>query len=270
MHKLNNPLVETLDSIPILVYHSVRPGGEFGVTTVHPQVFREHIIAILEAGFRPITFHSLLEATNFPRKPIIITFDDGYVSLMDYAFPVLQEMNASAVVFMVTRFIGRPAMWDVHFASARQQHLTAAHLREMVTHGWEIGSHTCTHRALPFLNHHQLHQELVASRNRLMDIIGKPILSVAYPFGLVNQRVISVVREVGYHFGTGSPFWKNRKSTQFTLPRLPVFPWYRASYMLQLLSGSIPWWQQKVTAVVRWPAVFTPIYQRLFRPYLWR
>ena len=188
---------------------------------------------------------------------------------MDYALPILKEKNFSAVVFMVTGFIGKRAVWDVPFAGARYWHLNGPQLRELVAHGWEVGSHTVTHRALPWLNSGQLQWELEYSRITLMQLIGEPVESIAYPFGLVNSRVIKVVQHTGYRVGTGSPFWKNSKFGLLNLPRIPVFPWYRGKHIVQLLNGSFSLWQRSITAMVRWPAVFTPFYQALFRRHLW-
>ncbi len=270
MPKLSSLPAETFAQLPILVYHNVHPARALGVTSVHPEVFRRHIAVLLQEGFTPVTFQGLLKAPRFPPKPVVITFDDGYASLMDYAVPILEEYGVPAVVFVVTRFIGKRASWDVHFAGGRLYHLALQELQHLTQLGWEVGSHTATHRALPWLNSTQLQQELAHSRMTLMDMLGQPVDSVAYPFGLVNSRVVRVARKVGYRVGTGSPFWKNAWMGPLALPRIPVFPWYREAQIVRLVNQHTSPWQRGMTAVVRWPAVFTPIYQVLFRPHLWR
>jgi len=258
--------------IPVLVYHKVQPGVELGVTTVHPRVFRKHIQWISQQRFTPITFRTLITipATELPPKPIIISFDDGFASVADYAFPIMQEARFPGVVFAISGFLGKRGVWDVNLGSRPPLHLSGAQLRVLVNQGWEVGSHTITHRALPFLNGRELRRELEVSRNYLEDVIGTPVRTVAYPFGLSSQRVLRVSKKAGYAFATGSPFFSRWEGQPIVFPRIPVFPWDTPATLAKKVTAPHSLKYQITTRIIRWPAVFSPIYQLLFRRFLWK
>jgi len=91
----------------------------------------------------------------------------------------MQEARFPGVVFAISGFLGKRGVWDVNLGSRPPLHLSGAQLRVLVNQGWEVGSHTITHRALPFLNGRELRRELEVSRNYLEDVIGTPVRTVA-------------------------------------------------------------------------------------------
>ena len=257
---------------PVLVYHKVQPGIELGVTTVHPRVFRKHIQWIRQQQFTPITFQTLITTpeSHLPAKPIIISFDDGFASVAEYAFPVMQEAQIPGVVFAISGFLGKRGVWDVNLGSRAPLHLSGEQLRSLVQQGWEIGSHTVTHRALPFLNTAELKEELDASRCHLEDTIGAPVKTIAFPFGLTNSRVLRASQRAGYIFATGSPFLSRWEGQPIVFPRIPVFPWDTPGTLEKKIAAPQALTYQITTRIIRWPAVFSPIYQLLFRRFLWK
>ena len=98
--------------IPVLMYHNISedyPKGAEGAN-ISPQLFRQHMEAILEDGYTPILVKDYYDSAEsgkaLPEKPIIITFDDGYLSNYEIAYPMLKEMNIPATIFVVTSTVG--------------------------------------------------------------------------------------------------------------------------------------------------------------------
>lgn len=94
-------------SIPVLMYHHVRPGS--GMIAVSPERFEAQIAALARGGWRSLTTQDLerhLAGEPVPPKSVLITFDDGYLDNWVYAHPVLQRHGMSAVLFLVTSWIG--------------------------------------------------------------------------------------------------------------------------------------------------------------------
>ncbi len=257
-----------MKGIPILVYHKVDSRLEPGVTTVHPGRFRRHVQFLQDHGFRSVTFRDILENRPLPARPVILSFDDGLESVYREAFPVLQALGFRAVVCMVAGFVGRTNGWDVNLGGRSFRHLDWAQLKELHSQGWEIASHSLTHRALPFLNHRALERELRESRRVLENGLRDQVVTLAYPFGLYNRRVLRAARRAGYRFGLGNVFWDVSAPDAFALPRLTVFPFDAPRQLSCKLNGRPGLPLRLSLAMLRWPAVLTPIYQLLFRRHL--
>ncbi|RMF48577.1 MAG: hypothetical protein D6750_07485, partial [Bacteroidetes bacterium] len=146
----------TLPPIPILCYHRIveEPlSGRLAGLGVPLHRFAQQLEALSRMGFSPITFRDVLAylegQASLPRRPIILTFDDGYEDNYRYAFPLLQRYGMRAVIFGVTDPTRRWNFWDADAAPAPL--LTPAQMREMAQYGIEFGAHTVTHPHLPQL-----------------------------------------------------------------------------------------------------------------------
>ena len=93
--------------LPVLMYHHVSPNP--GLVTLSPEIFREQIAALAAAGWRSIGSKDLedfLAGQPLPAKSVLISFDDGYVDNFIHAHPVLREFGMTALLFIVTGWIG--------------------------------------------------------------------------------------------------------------------------------------------------------------------
>ena len=194
----------TLEYFPVLAYHKISPHIEFGLTTIHPEIFEKQLQLIQKSGFKPLTFIDLHANPLLPDKPVIITFDDGYESLYQYALPILKNYGFKAVIYVLSDYIGKINNWEAYKIQRHHRHLNVDQIQELVDSGFEIGSHGKSHNYLPALNNYQLHQELMVSKKEISDITGGDIISFCYPYGVSNMQIEENVKKSGYHFAVGN------------------------------------------------------------------
>jgi peptidoglycan/xylan/chitin deacetylase (PgdA/CDA1 family) len=180
-------------SIPVLVYHSVarttcaEDPFRLGVP---PETFRAQMKYLHARGYATLTLDELAEIENSEKpdtdKRVAITFDDGYLDNYTAGFPILQEFGFSATIFVVTDLIGK------------KRYMNWSQAREMQDYGISFQSHTCTHPDMTKLEAADAVRELVASREKIEDVLGSQVRHFAYPYGLYNPDVIRRVQDAGY------------------------------------------------------------------------
>ena len=138
---------------------------------------------------------------------MVITFDDGFASTLR-ARTLLDEAGFVATVFVVTDFVdsGDPLCWpgvEQWLAGKTRGEMTPLgweQLESLLEGGWEIGSHTTTHALLPQLGDEELAHELADSRRTIEHRLGLAE-TVAYPYGLADERVAKAAKDAGYLAG---------------------------------------------------------------------
>ncbi|MFQ5584732.1 MAG: polysaccharide deacetylase family protein [Calditrichia bacterium] len=253
----------------MLVFHKITTRHEIGINAFSPERFRSCIQYLADNGYRASTFRDLLEDTSCPSKPVILTFDDGYECIYESAFPVMRRVGFPGVVFVVSGFIGRYNDWDVNPGGTRFPHLNKEQIRELNDAGWEIGSHTMNHVALPFLNTRMMRRELSVSRTVLKNLTGREVKTIAYPFGLYNPRVIEAAKRAGYMFGCRNVSFESNRNDLLKIPRVPLNQGRGIKTIQKFMAnGGLKGATRLKLIVTGWPAIFSPIYQILFRRYL--
>ena len=186
--------------LPVLLYHHIgplRPGVVPGLT-VTPEVFERQLRWIARRGYTGIRPADWVrwrrEGKGLPAKPVLLTFDDGYMDLVEHALPVLRRYGFGAVVFIVTGLVGRTNAWDEAHGWGSLDLMTAEQIRYWATQGIEFGAHTRTHTDLTTLAADEMAEEIVGSGDDLAKITGSPVTSFAYPYGYYNQSVNDCAR----------------------------------------------------------------------------
>jgi peptidoglycan/xylan/chitin deacetylase (PgdA/CDA1 family) len=189
--------------VPILMYHSVtdRPTPETRPHAVRPADFADQLGYLKDGGFTPLTVADLVASLHgtgpgLPDRPVVITFDDGYADFHTEALPVLERHDFPSTVFVTTGWLddagptaaGRPL----------DRMLSWSQAREAAAHGVEIAGHSHSHPQLDQLRDHDLRQELRRNKALLEDRIGRPVTTMAYPYGYSSARVRGEVRKAGY------------------------------------------------------------------------
>ncbi len=214
---------------PILLYHHVSDAGNGNRYYITPDVFRSQLQALRDWGYTSVTVSDLVNALvnggDLPSRPVAITFDDGNLDIYQNAFPIMQEMG-----FVGTFYIVANRLQSRYFVNADQ-------LREMIGAGWEIGCHSMSHVDLT-LDPNAIAYEVASSRSILVDTLGVPVNTFAYPYGIINDFVVNKVSEYGYQAGMGlGSGWKHSWGTLFYLSRIEV----QSSYDMVKFASLLPW-----------------------------
>jgi peptidoglycan/xylan/chitin deacetylase (PgdA/CDA1 family) len=189
--------------VPCLLYHQLqpsdRPTDEIDpVYVCYADRFQEQMDYLKAAGYTTLTIDDLMAARDDPRrlpeKPVMITFDDGFASNYDLAFPVLRRNRQRATIFMTP---DRSSHNFRNFAHLDRP-LDDAQLAELSASGVDIQSHGLTHRFLTELSDADLRRELEAPRTILQEVTGRPVRYLAIPGGAYDGRVRHAARDAGY------------------------------------------------------------------------
>ena len=141
----------------------------------------------------------------------VLTFDDGHLSNAVLVAPILRRHGFTATFFVTASWIGQP------------RYMAWEHLRDLVTAGMEIGTHSLTHRPPVSLSPAELDHELRESRRILEAGLGTPILTGSAPTGFHNPAIGRTARDAGYKALCVSRIGLLRPGFDpFSIPRVPV------------------------------------------------
>lgn len=225
-----NGLSLTQDNIgiPILYYHSVSPSADNEVI-ITPEILKSELQYLKDEGYTTLTLNEvsdyLLNSSAIPSKSIVITFDDGYMDNYDNAFPILKELGMKATIFCITSKLDG------------SYYLSPNAIKEMSDYGIDIQSHTVTHPKLDSLTYDEQLTELKESKKTLESITGKPVTSIAYPFGNFNEDTIKAAEASGYSLGfTTNRGLADRNDHYLKIDRIYVSSNYDLKTFKEILS----------------------------------
>ncbi len=184
-----------------ILFHSVGKKKRTGFAHYPSTSFALFISHLASTNTQCLTVCQATHVKTQPEqaKKLVITFDDGFSDFYENALPILSAHDTKATIFPVVGYLGRLSDWDVY---PSMMHLSKDQLREIASLGHEIGSHTMTHADLTLLADKDLRYELYASRIELEDILGASVVSLSFPGGNWNARVIDAALDAGYTCGT--------------------------------------------------------------------
>ncbi len=190
--------------ILVLCYHAVSDTWRAPLS-VTPAALDQQLATLVARGYEGRRFTDAM--TEEPTQPtLVVTFDDGYRSVLEQAKPILDRHGLPGTLFVPTDWPAdpRPMRWpgiDRWLKGPFEGELSQLRwdeIRELTAAGWEIGSHTCSHPHLTALPDEDLARELTISRSQIEDQLQAPCTSIAYPYGDVDDRVESATRNAGY------------------------------------------------------------------------
>jgi len=157
---------------------------------------------LARAGYQTIGFDDLVSArdraTQLPRRPLIITFDDGFRDAAELAAPVMLACGFTATFYLVAALVGRDSEWLRAERGVSLPLFDWRTARELEGAGFSCGAHSLTHPHLAALSEPECRRELAASRSELEDHLGHRVLDFAYPFGSYDERVRQWTADAGY------------------------------------------------------------------------
>lgn len=215
MNTLYGPCV----NLPVLMYHHIqesetaKTNGNSGLT-VNPVNFEKHLAYLNDKGYVSITPAQLISffdsGVSLPKKPVMLTFDDGYDDFATFAAPLLSRYSIKASVFLPTGLIENPGYltWNVISSLAGQ--------------GIYFGNHTWSHRSLG-TNSQANKKEIDTAQQQLSDHGQDPLKVFVYPYGTTSTSGMNVLRESGYQLAfTTAPGRIACAKRRLTIPRLRI------------------------------------------------
>jgi peptidoglycan/xylan/chitin deacetylase (PgdA/CDA1 family) len=183
--------------VPILTYHNLAEQAK-GRLVLAAASFREQMQYLKTNGYRVVSIADFIEFTRLgrqlPQRAVVLTFDDGYRSFKDFAYPVLKELGFTATLFIYTDWVG-----------AGRGALSWNDLRELTAAGFDIEAHTKTHadlRRAPGETEAQyarrMHAELEVPQDLFSKNLGRRSPILAYPYGRWEEGLLPRVKEHGY------------------------------------------------------------------------
>ena len=181
----------------VLLNHGVAataPADDHSSLFVTDDQLDAQIQHLTRRGRRPIDLSVYLSGAA-PSRSFLMTFDDGYLSVLEHAAPRLRDAGVPAVVFVPAGMIGSTTDVPERILDERE-------LRTLIDdYGFEVGAHGFDHRPLVGLDDDELRRQTAGARERLLDVLGKAPRAFAYPHGAVDARARSAVRDAGYQAG---------------------------------------------------------------------
>ncbi|MBN2011050.1 polysaccharide deacetylase family protein [candidate division KSB1 bacterium] len=252
--------------VPILAYHNIGFQFEWGINVVSPRLFEKHIKYLATDGYQSIRIEQYISGDIQKQKPVIITFDDAYQQVFEYAYPVLDEYGFTASIFVVTDYVGKKNTWDINLGGKSAYHMGWGEIKELASKGWEIGSHTSTHPDLVALSDEALALELSQSRQELQARFGTQIHVMSYPFNRCNTRVVKAVQSAGYSGACclAGKLLISSAYRHFTIPRRGVYAiddigWFKHKLKNHVI-GKLDDFRQKIISTC---AVGSVYYKRM-------
>lgn len=207
------------ESVPVLNYHQINDTAE-NALTVKVEQFDHQMQYLADNGYHAITPAEMIDCwergEQLPDKPVIITFDDGYIDNYDNAFPILKKYNLKATIFLISDYVGQ-----------YPNYVTWDKAREMQDSGLiDLESHTLSHVELTKTESREdTLKQLQGSSEALLYHLKKPARFIAYPCGSYDETVERLTEESGYraaftvNYGLASP----KEDQRFVLNRIPIF-----------------------------------------------
>jgi peptidoglycan/xylan/chitin deacetylase (PgdA/CDA1 family) len=190
--------------VPILLYHSLTAEASAGYRSyaLDPARFRDHIAFLAGAGFTTLTVRELARAyrdpaANWPERPVVLTFDDGFEEMTSVALPVLANVGFRASFYVVSGSIGGTSGWLSHGEDARRLMDWPA-IRDLAAAGHEIGAHGHSHRQLDVLPIEEAAADIGRSRAELERGLDGAVTTFAYPHGYSSPELRQSVRDAGF------------------------------------------------------------------------
>jgi len=214
----------------ILNYHDIS-NHHSSLFALHTYAFLQHIqhLCSIQQELKP-----LISPYPTAYEPeISITFDDGYLSSLLIAAPLLAAAGIPFTVFITTAFL-HPSY---------QEYLNECHLLELAANPYcSIGSHCRSHTRLTLLSSSQCLDELVSSRHFLEDFTQKPVTQLSYPYGATSKHVIDLTQYAGYSFAyTTRPSPVISTTPSFLIPRFNILTYYSPRTLCHIYNNHLSW-----------------------------
>lgn len=241
--KVDNSLSVTEEvQIPVLMYHHFDSEVQTGLIA-DPKVFEEQMKLLKAEGYTTLTTQDIIAISKgeqeMPKKPLMITLDDGYKSNYDVVYPVLKKLNMKATIFIITDFIENPEKHPSQYPK-----MTWDMIKEMSDSGLvSFQSHTdnmhCVRGEICGITQpievngelettseyeERVKKDLIRSKQLLEEKLGKPVTSFAYPMGKYTESAEKLLKEAGFELTltTDVGLYNTKRDTLYLMKRVNI------------------------------------------------
>lgn len=184
-------------SLPVLTFHAL--DNQQSLISFSPDLFRRMMAGLFKNGYRTI---GLLEAVDylrlkkpFPDRSFVITFDDGFESVYEKAFPALHDYRMTATIFLTVGEKGRLKPRERLPSLQGRSMLSWHEIQEMKQRGIEFGAHTLTHPDLTCLPLDRVKSEILDSKRIIEDALNVTVECFAAPNSRYDDRCLEIIRQ---------------------------------------------------------------------------
>jgi len=210
---------EKIETCVVLYYHVI--------TKEQRALFGDQLDLILKR-LKPLKTTKLCDlepGTHY----VAITFDDGFVSMVQNAIPELEARNCPATIFVPPACLGEPPSWpDIYEREKANevvmdiQTLLKINNNNLIT----IGSHSQSHLNLLRIGEAEAREEIAGSKLRLEELLKRQVAELSFPFGAYNESHVLMAKEAGYErvFSVMPDLITNNVKGKFVFGRVRVDP----------------------------------------------
>jgi peptidoglycan/xylan/chitin deacetylase (PgdA/CDA1 family) len=219
--------------VPVLLYHGIVNNENGSGNPIHIPVerFARQMQWLHENQYQTITISEMLQLfqqKQIPqKKPIVLTFDDGYQSLLTNATPILEKFNFSATLFLTTGAVGKKTYSELntrYFTFPENDGpLDWNQLKRMEQSCWDVQSHSRDHHIHNIVSKEIVEREMRSSKSDIENNLQKVVTFYSYPCGSYNTRCLDLLHATGYEaaFSLQAEIAKPNDDTR-RLPRIEI------------------------------------------------
>ncbi|HLO28603.1 MAG TPA: polysaccharide deacetylase family protein [Anaerolineales bacterium] len=231
--------------VPILMYHSISPKAsrKFRPFALSPELFGAHLAYLYENSYTPLSVSQWATAlqggtSQLPARPVVITFDDGFLDFYHAALPVLLKYGFPATLFIVTGCVEESSHWLKSEGEMNRKMLKWSHILEIDQAGIECGAHTHRHADLDIVSPNMVRKEITLSKEILEQKLGHAVATFSYPYGHYDQRVRDVVEQSAFQAACAvRNALSHIKDHRFSLARITINNRTSVQQLAALLNG---------------------------------
>ncbi len=218
-------------SVVVLCYHSFATNS--GRYAVNLNNFKQQIRK-LQKHSDFVSIEDLSLPLKSTRSKVILTIDDGLVSVMDI-LPFTKENNIPVTLFVLSS----PEKANRKELDTNEKVLTWSQIKALHKAGWTIGCHSATHADFSVLSDSDIRREVVESKKILENKLGFSVDSIAYPKGHFSKQVTQAASEAKYKHGfTIEAGVVESIKNNYEIPRTIIDSTHKPSDLPSILSPS--------------------------------
>ena len=208
---------KSLVRIPILMYHSISDSDPNNSLLVPVKQFESEVKWLKDNGFTPMLLDDVVKAYDtgyLPKKPVAITFDDGYADNYSDAYRILKENNMKGTFFIITNNTDKDSFY-----------MNSSMLKEMNESGMGIENHTSRHVEFTNISREDKIEIIEEGRKDLKEKVGVDSKFICYPVGKYDEETIEVEKELGIQAAVTTEYGiSDANDGLYSLKRVRIFP----------------------------------------------